>query len=476
MLPETLERLAALVKQGGIVVGERPLAIATLSGGRQAETRFNAAAESLWGGVADLGTGRVISGVSVDEALRQIGVAPDVEGEGVVWNHRQTDEADWYFVAAPARIGFRGTLRFRAVGEAELWNPTTGSVRPAGWVGNDGGMSRVALDLAPSEAVFVVFRPSGRGAPEPVLLVEHDGAPVADARFVATVKTIPQVVSAAYGDPADAARRMDVAERVAKDLSRGLTVIRGSNEWAGTDPAPQTRKKLLVELRMPDGGTKHLESWEGDALSVVEPGARELPVCEIMNHREVLAWKSGSYRVTCGDGVTLSREMTVPGDTQLTDSWTLGFPPGWGAPASMPLDGLTSWTELDLAGEARAFSGTATYTTDFNPGPLDHGARVALDLGRVEVTASVRINGKPVGCLWSPPYRLDVTRHVNPGVNHLSVEVTNTWFNRLAYDAGIDESQRKTWTINGPARGSALVPSGLIGPVTLRVGRILELP
>jgi len=62
-----------------------------------------------------------------------------------------------------------------------------------------------------------------------------------------------------------------------------------------------------------------------------------------------------------------------------------------------------------------------------------------------------------------------VSRAVKAGVNRLSVEVTNTWFNRLAYDAGLPEAERKTWTIHGPAKGSALKPAGLLGPVTISV-------
>jgi hypothetical protein len=99
---------------------------------------------------------------------------------------------------------------------------------------------------------------------------------------------------------------------------------------------------------------------------------------------------------------------------------------------------------------------------------------VELDLGRVEVIASVRLNGQPAGTVWTPPYRLDISRLATPGVNRLNVQVTSTWFNRLVYDAGLDEKARKTWTISGPAKGSILVPSGLLGPATVRIGQILD--
>ena len=48
-----------------------------------------------------------------------------------------------------------------------------------------------------------------------------------------------------------------------------------------------------------------------------------------------------------------------------------------------------------------------------------------------------------------------------------SMKITGTWFNRLAYDASLPEAERKTWTIAGPAAGSPLRESGLIGPVKI---------
>jgi hypothetical protein len=129
---------------------------------------------------------------------------------------------------------------------------------------------------------------------------------------------------------------------------------------------------------------------------------------------------------------------------------------------------------MDLPPEARAFSGTATYSTEFTLDPPAAGWRVELDLGRVEVIASVRLNGQPAGKVWMPPYRLDITRLAKPGVNRLTVQVTSTWFNRLVYDAGLDEKARKTWTISGPAKDSTLVPSGLLGPATVHIGQILD--
>ncbi|MGE5612198.1 MAG: glycosyl hydrolase [Bacillota bacterium] len=486
MLPETLERMVSLVNAGAVLVGERPRGLATLSGGAEAEKRFRDAVQTLWGtegrppeagtlkSVRLVGKGRVME-MALDTALARLGLGRDVEGDGVVWTHRQTDGADWYFVATRLQQGFRGTLRFRATGAVELWNPLTGDRTPAGVVRREGDTSLVALELPPSGSLFVVFRPGDRPALNRVVRVEHDGATVADAQVPRVVADGLQVMSATYGDLSDPSRCLNVTDKVRQDRARGINVIRANNAWAGGDPALQTRKKLLVVMQMPDGQKKRLEAWEGEPLSLAELVGAPRPACEVLDDgARLLAWEPGVYRATHEDGTTSTWKTRTPRSISLAGPWTLAFPAGWGGPAAVRVERLMSWTELSLPPEAQAFSGTATYTTEFTfelPAP---GTRVELDLGCVQVIASVRINDEPAGSVWTSPYRLDITRLVKPGVNRLAVEVTNTWFNRLAYDAGLEEKARKTWTINGPAKGSALLPAGLLGPVVVHVGEILD--
>ena len=148
-------------------------------------------------------------------------------------------------------------------------------------------------------------------------------------------------------------------------------------------------------------------------------------------------------------------------------AWSLTFPEGWGAPAQMETEQLKPWCELQLSDEAKAFSGTVTYTTSFN---LDAPAsgNMKLNLGTVSSIAEVRVNGKSAGTLWCSPYIAEIGEYVQQGENILEVDVTSTWFNRLVYDAALKESERKTWVINGPGSGNDLVPYGLMGPVSIR--------
>lgn len=155
-------------------------------------------------------------------------------------------------------------------------------------------------------------------------------------------------------------------------------------------------------------------------------------------------------------------------EIELAEGWNISFPEGWGAPSRMQLNELKPWRDMALSPEGRAFSGTATYDTAFELERVKKGSPVILDLGRTDMIAVVKVNGKEVTTLWCPPYRVDISTAVKRGRNTLTVEVTSTWYNRLVYDASQPEAERKTWTINGPAADAPLRESGLMGPVTVK--------
>ena len=191
--------------------------------------------------------------------------------------------------------------------------------------------------------------------------------------------------------------------------------------------------------------------------------------------QRLLAWQGGNYQLRRADDsmvkVTVPELPVIP----LAGPWKLAFPPAWDTPESIDLPELTPWSALaDPA--TRAFSGSATYTCAVlleNPAA---DTRFMLDLGRVSVIAEVTVNGKHAATLWAPPFRADITPHLVSGANTISIKVTNTWFNRLAYDASLPEARRKTWTIHGPAANSPREAAGLVGPVVLWHGQMRVLP
>jgi alpha-L-rhamnosidase len=111
---------------------------------------------------------------------------------------------------------------------------------------------------------------------------------------------------------------------------------------------------------------------------------------------------------------------------------------------------LTDWTS-DPA--TRFYSGEAVYERDLNLDKLPVGAifleveggtQVKQPVARtgpgmrawfdppVRDAAIVTINGRRVGSLWHPPYKLPVTGFLKPGKNHIVIKVYNTAINAWA--------------------------------------------
>ena len=173
----------------------------------------------------------------------------------------------------------------------------------------------------------------------------------------------------------------------------------------------------------------------------------------------------------------------------LNDDWTVAFDPKWGPNAPVKFDKLIPWND-SADDEIRYFSGSAVYRKTFNLSNINDASPLQLDLGQVDVMARVKLNGKDLGLLWCPPFRVDISKAAKPGKNMLEVEVTNLWINRFIGDEVFAykniysqiregrplpaDSQRKTFEFRfggGNAKHwkqtDALRPSGLIGPVRL---------
>jgi hypothetical protein len=148
--------------------------------------------------------------------------------------------------------------------------------------------------------------------------------------------------------------------------------------------------------------------------------------------------------------------------------WTFNFQAERGAPTgSLAITTFASWSE-SATPEIRYFSGTATYRTTFSVSQKQD-QRTLLTLTDLHAICSVRVNGRDAGTIWAIPYELDITRAVRRGQNRLELAVTNLWPNRIIGDAQPDATQRYTHTnIRKYRATSPLLPSGLIGPVSIK--------
>jgi hypothetical protein len=147
--------------------------------------------------------------------------------------------------------------------------------------------------------------------------------------------------------------------------------------------------------------------------------------------------------------------------------WTVRFQTERGAPDTITLDTLKSWSENADPG-VKYFSGSATYskTVDAPAGWFVAGARLWIDLGEVKELAEVSVNGMALGIVWKRPFRVDATGALKAGANVLEVKVANLWVNRMIGDR--QPNAPKQYTFTRPVfykADSPLLPSGLLGSV-----------
>jgi hypothetical protein len=216
-------------------------------------------------------------------------------------------------------------------------------------------------------------------------------------------------------------------------LDTELSLRDASGVWTVLDP--ETGKSLNRALK---GHTLHLEP--NQALFIVaDPSAA--PVADSVPLQSV-------------------------GKVALNGPWTVSFD-GPGAPAGVQKwNTLSSWTDSSDP-SVKYFSGTATYRNSFTLKKNELPEMLSLDLGSVGQMADVFINGEHVAFLWKAPYKTCFEGKLKPGKNTIEVKVVNVWVNRLIGDAQPGAEKHTYTPVPFYQAQSALLPSGLIGPVTL---------
>lgn len=161
----------------------------------------------------------------------------------------------------------------------------------------------------------------------------------------------------------------------------------------------------------------------------------------------------------------------------INGAWEVRFDSQWGGPESLTFPELMDWTKHENEG-VKYYSGSAVYYKTFSVDQLVKDKSYVLELGTVKDVgiAEVKINGVDKGILWTPPFRVDISEELKRGENVLEIKVVNSWYNRVLGDQL--HSNKKQYTSTNivltndfrgrPRKETALEPSGLLGPVTLR--------
>jgi hypothetical protein len=188
---EALRAVRKLVAEGAAVLGGQPRRATGLNG----DDEVRAIAAEVWGdcgrnGVGErrFGKGTVYCGQTAREVLAGLRIAPDFEGAGLDFIHRQTADADIYFIRNTRPEAVSADVALRSAGKApELWHPEDGRVEPqAVYQATADGRTRMPLRLEPMGSVFVVLRSAAgehivkaswtESAPQAEVRLREDGA------------------------------------------------------------------------------------------------------------------------------------------------------------------------------------------------------------------------------------------------------------------------------------------------------------
>ena len=413
---ETLRGIHKLSQQGALIIGAKPVKLGGYAVTDAMQDEFETLVEEIWS------SKRSYSQVEWEKIFKENNIQKDLIVEGQPefnFYHRRTKKDDIYFIYNH-NLTQPETLKcsFLVEGKVpELWNAETGEITKLVEYTTINGRTDISIEMHPQESVFVVFK------------------------------------------------EVEIAQpRVAYNQSDDLA--------------------------------KPTFSLDDD------------------NQLQVEVFENGNYTALVNDSENWTIEVNdIPNPLHIKGNWEINFREQDFYKATIHTDKLLDWSTHDTE-QIKHYSGTAIYKTTFNieKGMLQPDKQFQLNLGEVHVIATVLVNGKDAGVSWIAPHSLNATDVLKEGENTLEIQVTNQWTNRLIGDeklpnqTGFDvrrgspnyeakdengkpkkmpewyrnneplpEGPRKTFSAYSFQKATdELLTSGLLGPVTISVSKIIK--
>ncbi|MDE6561411.1 MAG: glycosyl hydrolase family 2 [Muribaculaceae bacterium] len=253
--------------------------------------------------------------------------------------------------------------------------------------------------------------------------------------------------------------RRALLSELEKDMASPVKDIQAAIRMTGATPEPLRNKGVSLLRRTNEAGgfnyflallnDNSLDGWE----TLAEPA-------ESVMIFDPLTGKKGKAKTRKGPNGTTEILLQVdPGQSLLlktfpteidAEEWAyyekgapVNIEKGWSItfPESEPAiegvfdtDTVTAWTNLPID-EAKVNTATGRYKVSFELPKGIEADEWLLDLGDLRESASVKVNGKDAGKVWSVPFTIEIGEFLQPGTNTLEIDVTNLPANRIAdYD------------------------------------------
>ncbi len=457
----TLEKARRFFEQGGVVVGYGLLPSKSATLGRTSAD-VAAVVEAVWGAGASPGVeacrkspagGRsyfLPARPSVEQVRRifaDAGVRPAleaVEGETGGWLHvlhRVRCGRDVFLVCNQHHEGTARRYRFRvaAEGEPECWDAMSGSVTSPSFRRLDARTVELDLALEPMESVLVVFMPRARPLPpreaKPVrepLEVARDLSAVFERPVPPGEKDAPRLEGCSWvwypeGNPAAAAPpgtrwfRGRAVLQPGRKVRNAVFTISADNSFA-----------LYVNGRRAGEGSEWSSPEQVDVSALLKPGENVFAVAAANGADQPNpAGLIGVLRVEIegGEPLLFRIDRSWKAADKEHPGWERpGFDDGsWPAAKEVAQFGAGPWGRPGGRGRltlsplrADPFLGRVTI-----PPGIDLGSCRAFlemdDLPAPEMSAAVKVNGKPAGGCIGRPFRVEVGRLLKAGENVVEI-------------------------------------------------------
>lgn len=159
-----LRKIVSLVEKGANVYGNRPTGSESFID-KDKTNEYTELVELLWGkeekGVRSYGKGKVLWGMTLEEATQTIELKPDItlpQKRKCYFAHRRLKDAEIYFIDNHEDKPLKHNFIFRTKARnVEIWNPVEGKIKKINSQTTDDGRTSIELCLEARQSIFVIL-------------------------------------------------------------------------------------------------------------------------------------------------------------------------------------------------------------------------------------------------------------------------------------------------------------------------------
>lgn len=180
-------------------------------------------------------------------------------------------------------------------------------------------------------------------------------------------------------------------------------------------------------------------NFVGKQVALMNPENGDYGIAETQNNSVKIQLKSGESLIikaseTADNSIAKWKYIEkTDAPISLNQPWQLSFKAGGPEiPKSRTLTKLQPWTNFTEDAQTQSFSGTGVYTTTLNL-KKKNADDYLLNLDKLYESATVIVNGKEAGIVWSNPFEINIGKYIKKGKNTITIEVSNLMANRIRY-------------------------------------------